>query len=365
MSDALSLMIGGVDALANFNPSTFVMNGSTDQMEFIFQAKEAMTITRVGMLFSAKTGTATTWKMSLQTPALGVPDGTILGGGSPASFTFTNSEVTAGTFFWKNLDNTLAVTGGQELALVLAYDSGTTPSAGVNDLTVSYASNWITATNFAYAITNDAGSRTRSVAGPFTWGYGPAGVAYGNPAKAAYAATYNSGSSPNEYGTKFTVPSWFGDTCSLIGASWVLSPPSTTVDNTMIMTLYDGTTALQTVTKQMANSASMAQRHYGPIYFDESSLTTLTAGNTYRVALAPQTANNSSVRGWTVDDAANFAPWPLGDTCCVSHRSGGAWTDVTTSRFFGNLMFKDVTKTGGGGTVVIPTFSGLTGVHNF
>jgi hypothetical protein len=97
------------------------------------------------------------------------------------------------------------------------------------------------------------------------------------------------------------------------------------------------------------------------VEFDEATLSTLTFGNTYRVALLPSTASSYTLRGLDVTAAADWDAWPMGQNVAYSTRNAGNWTDVTTRRLYGwDLMFADITEPagGGGGMLVHPGMSG-------
>ena len=165
MADALKMSVGS-PWLVTATPgvTAFTLNQSTDQAEFILDSVANGSITRVGFRPSAKNGTATTWKISLQggDGATGNPDGTVKGGGTPASATFTNAALTAGSWIWITLDNAYTIAYGESFSIVIAYDSGTAPSAGVNDVSVSMASGVTTGHGRPYYITNDNGTRVKS-----------------------------------------------------------------------------------------------------------------------------------------------------------------------------------------------------------
>lgn len=339
--------------------STFALNATTDQMEFGIQLKRGVVIDRLLYLPSAATGTATTWKISIQGVSTGtggeIPDGTPKGGGSPASATFTNSAVTAGTPHTVTLANSYTPSTDERVFIVIAYDSGTAPSAGVNDLTISYAGNFLTGSGgFPYAITNDAGSRTRATTSHPNIAYSDGTSWYGFATKAGYSQNVNSGSSPAIYGQKFTVPAGASDTLQCVGMGLIIVPPAFTNDDAIIYSLYDGTSAIQTVTTQNRAYSTAAARTT-EVWFNAASLSSLTAGSTYRLAIAPQSTSNWGVRGFTVESAAHLGGWTGGADWCASTLSGGVWTDLTTTRLLMWPIFSDMTEpaaSGGGGPLI-------------
>src|SRR5262245_2059365 len=101
--------------------SNFTLNANNDQVEFVFQVREAVTITRLGFRQGTVTGTSPEFKISLQgVDTSGNPDGTIKGGGSPAEDLFTPAGGANSTWLWKTLDNSYAAAAGEFLASVIA-----------------------------------------------------------------------------------------------------------------------------------------------------------------------------------------------------------------------------------------------------
>lgn len=350
MADAKRITVGSPvsGSVAAVSLGTFILDQSTDAYEVIFQAPEAITITKLGFLTSAKTGTATTWKISLQgvDGTTGNPDGTIKGGGSPASATFDNTGVTAGVFAWFTLANSYTCARGDYLSVVIAYDSGTTPSVGVNDLTVNSTSAIPGAINFPYGITNNAGTRTKLTTSMAVFGYASSTKAYGLPLKAGLNQSYSSGSSPAIWAMRFLLPSGWGSTFQVVGVRCIFAPPAAATTSTT-MRLYGGTTVLQDVTIDTEIMSGASTNRAMEFYFDESTLSDLSFGSEYRLAFAP-VSGTIAVRGMTVDTASDFDAYPLGQSVYVSSLSAGTWTDVTTSRFFCELILADWTVAAGG-----------------
>jgi hypothetical protein len=351
MADAKLMSIGMPWQIQTTTAYTgFILNQSTDQLEWILQAPASGTLTRLGFRPSAFTGTATTWKISIQgvNGATGNPDGTIKGGGSPASATFTNAALSAGAYKEVTLDNAYAVTGGEFFAIVLAYSSGTTPSVGVNDLTVSYTSGQSTNARFPYAITNDNGTRAKAGNQTPCISYGTASTMYGWPSTAAYTATYNSGSSPNIYAMKFTRPSGHGSTYTVRGVRWLGSNPTGAGDNFTINLYSSDLTVLQTITIDSTNSVA-ASNGYFTYYFSDVTLAALSFGSSYYLGIVPNTTSASTVlNGITVASSADFAAWQSGTDFCVASISGGVATDIPASRLFMEILVEDHTVAASG-----------------
>lgn len=344
--------------------TTFTLDATTDAFEVIFRAPEAATLTRAAISSpsSAPAGTATTWAIGLQgVGSTGVPDGTWLGGGTPAKATFTNTSVTASAVNWFNFANSYACTRGQLMALVVQYDSGTAPSAGVNDLPLVTTHSWAPIFGFPYPITNNGGSRTRLTTSPPLCGVGSASKAYLYPARsAAFSTGFNSGSTPDEYAMRFVVPADWCSTYSVAGVRFMGQFPAAASNNTLVR-LYDGTTVLQTVDFNTDAIQSAGNTRVFELYFTDTTLATLTAGSVYRVGFAPQTANNIIIRGITFTAAADNEAFPNGDEVYMSSRTdSGSWTDDDTSRLICELILVDLAEPAGG-SVALPPIGSMIG----
>jgi hypothetical protein len=123
---------------------------------------------------------------------------------------------------------------------------------------------------------------------------------------------------------------------------------------TVLVSLYSNTTALQTVTwdSDVAGAAATTENTPIRILFDETTLSTLTCGTEYIVAVAPQeTSSNLAVRWFTFDAANDVTALPLGTAWyAVSRADAGSWTTDTSSRYTIDLILSDVTEPTGGST---------------
>ena len=102
------------------------LDATSDNYAVIYQVPRDMTVDQFGLNITAKTG-APSFQFSIQgVDTSGDPDGTILGGGSPAS---TNAVPGTG-FVWITLDNSIAVSRGQMICLVILDNTDDTPFFG-------------------------------------------------------------------------------------------------------------------------------------------------------------------------------------------------------------------------------------------
>jgi hypothetical protein len=341
----------GAPTLANFN-----LNETTDALEYLFQAEEAVTITKLGVRISANTSPPT-YKISLQgVDASGNPDGTIKGGGTPASKTFTPAST---GFQWFTLDNSYTCTRGEYLSVIVKYDSGT---IGVGTNFSAFTSTSIA--SFAmppYVIQNDATVRTKQTTAP-CFGYASSSVAYGCPVTAVISSSFSSGSSPPERGNKFNFPTTWFSTYKISGIAW---SGTLTAGTTYDVVLYDsdGSTVLQNtvgVDTDFDPSGASTRNRY--VWFDETTLSTLNAGSNYYITIKPS-ATSLSMYGFTVATNTDLEAWPLGANVISSTRSGGTFTDSDVSRYEINFIIDDITAPAGGGIVGQYVKSGNIGTY--
>lgn len=327
----------------------FTLNQATDAWETIFQAVEDATITALGYRQGTLTGSAPVFKISLQgVDGSGNPDGTILGGGSPASKTFTPTSGNNNTWTWQTLDNSIAVTRGQLLSIVIARDSGTID--GSNNCSFASTAALGVTVGMPYNIQNDNGVRTRQVTSPI-FGYKSSTRVYGQPCQTAQAVGYNSGSTPDERANLLNIPTTWWSTYKIIGVAWYgVLAAATTVD--IVLYDSDGSTVLQSITLDSDYTQSVSNRRF-EMLFDESTLSTLNAGTNYYLAVKPA-ATSHTLAGVTVSATADLDAYVAGASVCqaASRTDAGAWTTDNTTRWAINPIVADITAPSGGSGVV-------------
>lgn len=352
-ADAKRLVIdGGVPwCVEDLTPAAqnFSMNSSDDHIGWSYQMPEADTITQVCFRYGARTGTPPTYKVSLmgQAAASCDSDGTILGGGSPAEKTFTPPADATwdGTWRCETLANSIALTRGQVVHPDIRYSSGTVDGSNFS----SFTSHWHNCRpNRHLPITStvsNGGTATCEQGIDFpVFALKSATKTYGYPILSTTRTQYSSDSTPDEFGMAFTFDaSWFSSG-KLIGAEFNIRTPA--AGKTFLAKLYQGTTLLQDVTVRgdwlggvNQNGATIT------VYFDEVTLSTLTAGTEYIVSLVPQeTSSNLALYTYDANAAAELSAWGGGTAFYLVTRSdGGAWTTTTTKRPAVRLIMDDIT----------------------
>ena len=323
--------------------TTFALDNSADALEFVFQAREAITITKIGFFSAGVESSSDTFTISLQgVGSTGNPDGTIKGGGSPCSHSFTGTSISVG-WNWISLDNSYSCTRGEYLSIVLKTAADVDSTGAVR--TVNSYSNTV---GFPYGIQNNAGSRSRTaLAGVPLFGYASSSKYYGYP---CHSALSQSITSSNEFGISFTLPSSFGNTFKLSGLRAVINLP---VTQTLTVNLYNGggvgdTTVIQTINLDTDFVQANTAVKWLTIYFNDSTLQTLTCGNTYRLSFTCS-GGTTTLSGLTLSAAGDADAYPLGQSVLGTSRSGGNWTDAGTNRPFIDLIIDDITPPSSGG----------------
>lgn len=280
-------------------------------------------ISRVGFRFGAVTkagGSALT--VSLQdVTSVGAPDEvqdqTVAIANADAGFVSNTWYRTAA------LSANRTVAFGEQLAIVVEYDgagrlgadsviisaAGTINSAARNNIAVS------TLKTASFAAVNSIPNAVLE----FTDGtFGALNDAY--PMSAATATAINTGTAFDEFALEFTVP-----VPMKVDGMWATFIQSASVSLDFV--LYDGTTPLVTVSQPVIASANT---RWNRVTFAEQ---TLVPGATYRAAIKPTTANNTTVYDFTMSDANHLAAWPLGTSAYLATRvDAGAWTPLVTRR---------------------------------
>lgn len=331
------------------------LDGSADKQGWNFNADDALTITRLGIRLHTLTGTSPTYRISLQGQnTSGNPDGTIKGGGSPASATFNPSSLSwaAGDWRWVTLDNSYTCTAGEALSVVVEYSSGTINASNFIALTASV----LTGVSGAYPTPRQdtAGSWAKVTShGPICLGYGTSSRAYGWPLESITGAiNWQSASTPDEYAMRFIIPTSMCSTYKIQGFRW---HGNVDVGTVITATLYDGTTSQATGSVDGDSCGSSPSNDTAEIRF--TSFPTLTAGNTYRIGLTNSSAATTTrIYQIDVDTNDDWDALPGGKEVYMSTRTdAGAWSDTTTARFLADLYLYDLTPPAGGGTVNFET----------
>lgn len=161
------------------------------------------------------------------------------------------------------------------------------------------------------------------------------------PGGSVGSQAFNNGSSPSEYGNQWTatVP------CAIDGVWFLVNPVSNAAAFSLV--LYKGTTALKTMAFDAHALAALASRIVQVTFAPQA----FAIGDVITASVLPTTANNVTLLSSDVNANTHYGVHPLGTGYVAANRAGGAWTTVTTRRFWGGFHFlKFADGTGGGGS---------------
>lgn len=315
-------------------------------------------IPRTGTLDSAefKLGTVSNvpdngFRVSFQNLSGDFPDGTQDQFRDVASGLTTNAWITTGLITSDGSDTGIkrSVTAGDYLAVVVEFVTFVTGDAvtfsGVSSAgNVHYAQPVGAQMYLAQRSSASAWSVSGSLYPPFALKYSDGTYAHVSGLWYPYVdlntvTTFNSGSTPDERGLRFTVP-----VSTQLTGIWFRGDNLGALD----VVLYDGSTALQTVAVDTAvDSAAGGLNFFVPV-----SPTTLSPGSTYRAVVKPTTTTNVTLYDFTVPTTAHLSAVEGGTTWYYTERTdAGAWTDTDTKRPWMGVLLAAV-ATGGGETAM-------------
>lgn len=324
--------------------NNFPIDNSADQLTAIMQMWQSDTLTHIGFRQGTITGTPGVLRCGIQgVDGSGNPDGTFKNSGN-AFNDYTPVSGNNNTWQWLALGATYTPSALEHLALVAVPQSGTFDGSNLVNLS-QFVGASITG-QYPYTIGNNAGSPSRE-GRHILAGVKSASLAYGSPAQNLTTQAFMSTSTPDEYAIAFTVPSGMCSTYKVRGIKNLIIGQA--AGQTTKIQLYSGTTVLQTFTWDSDVGTSASQRQ--AMFWLSDTLATLTAGQTYRIGIQPQTASNVTLSYMDVATASDWDAWPGGQLFWSSSRTNeGSWSDTLTRRFFGEVVFEDVTAPSGGGT---------------
>lgn len=316
---------------------SLALDQATDQIEVLFQAPDALTITRLGYRLTTITGASPVYQISLQgVDTTGRADGTIKSSTNAAgTFTPTGSN----SWNWVTLTSSYTCARGEVLAIVIKYSSGTVDGsnnasfASTHQLMGSHA-----AFPFANNVNNAVSARS---SGSPVYGFGTAGQVYGWPIQSIASTATSANSTPDELGMLFNIPTTVLSTYRVVGARFMWFTPASAT--TYKVQLYSGTTVLQDILMDSDLEVTSAANAVLEVFFDEATLTTLSGGTDYRISLAPQ-ENTTALRLTQVvyASAADLDSLPFKQTWYWTSRTdAGAWSDNTAARPGIDLLIED------------------------
>lgn len=340
--------------------SNNLVDASDEGIGWVFQCPFTEAITHVGWRYGVRTGTPPTFITGLEGVSVttGLPDGTYLGGGSPASVTFTPpADATIdGLWQWKALTNSYTpASRAEEMALTVRYSSGTIDASNNSSFTRTAATTGVGGDGvfgLPYSVVLAAGawSKPATADDAMVFGIRTASGRYGIFWQSQYTTTTSTAG--NRQTMRFTLPAGHGDTFKVVGARSAYLPAAGTVK----FGLWSGTTEIQAKTVDADQLMSPTTQRIQQFFFSDATLDALSFGTEYRIGFEV-ISGAIGLRGHQLSEANDRLMFPYGDIRGLSTWDGAAWTDDDTVLPDMELIFDDITEpvaaAGGGGGFII------------
>lgn len=333
--------------------TNFVVDAPTKGIAWIFQPRSTSPISALFFRYGTRTGTPPTYRYSLQNiNATGFPDGTVLGGGTPASGTFRppNTAAWDGSGQWITLENTYSPVsrGVPYLAAVIEHDPVANDSVdvsnngsfgrGLSDLLSN-------ANQLPYSATRTASVWTKITGNTnVCFAVQDADGVYGVP----FASTFNStiATTGQRHAAAITVPFLGVGSTYTVGGIAISSQRIGAVGASAIVGIWDSTGAVISSftidTDQMANPTNA-----GLFHFLLPTPAVLNFGTKYFFGVEVVGGSPLNITGINLARDIDRAAYPNGLNRAHALWNGSAWVETNTRLPYVDLMFEDITASGG------------------
>ena len=333
-----------------------IQDATTDLVGWAIPPEEDATVLSVLVFLTVRTGSPGTFRIGFQ----GCDATTGLNDGVWQSYTDINaSSLTGiGQFFNFTLDTPQTVQRGKIICIVIQPISGTWNAS--NSLSVAIGrQNAYPWQALPYVFTNTTGTTAKVTTSLYLfYGYRSATKTYGNPIRSGTTAAFNSTTTPDEYGMRFTLPATWGKRYTLLGinANHRFSGGGNTTIN---LNLYDSSSNL------LAQNSFDSDQVFIPnpgtnnegtyqFMFDESTLPELSYGTEYIIAIEATNSVNQQGVFLTALQASDYSAITDATLQYVTRKDTGAWTTNALLAMSWQLMIRE---TSGGGI----GYPGMTG----
>lgn len=321
-----SALFGSAFPLRPGGDTKFSLNGPTLKVGVIFPAASVSPITDLWFLYGNATGAPPEQRYSLQgVDTSGVPDGTILGGGTPASVTFTPPANTSwnGLGRWQTLSNSYTPSARGELIAAVIDATGTPDVSNFSSWSRSVTSLLSASPLVPYAVSYNGTTWTKhSGNAPPVFAYKAGGIVYGVPWTSTLSSTVST--SGHRSVAAVTMPGESGD-------SWLVKGFTTHVTRlgssagTFVMGVWDSAgTALWTRTFDADAMANPTNAGTFESIFDSDL--SMSAGVKYYIG-SESTGSPVGVSGIGVTNAADREAFPGGANMAHATWNGSAWSE--------------------------------------
>ena len=324
------------------------MSASIYEYGALMYAQTTDPITHVGIKIHSDIGTPPTYKVSIQGNTSGLPDGTIKGGGSPASATFETSTWDEPSFNWVELDNSYTPSStDEEIWVVIEYDSGTIDTSNYTRFCSAFSAMLVydRGLNLAATTTNNWSSRIAEPSASPAIGLRTASERFGYVADGSdMRSLTNITTNGHRQAIKFEIAN-----AVTIDAISLMADVQSTGDVTFGIWNAAGT-ALSSATTDVTSFSSTSINRYT---LSLASPYTLDAETTYYIGMERVSAT-CSLAYTNYAESDDRLTTPLGTDACFSSWDGSSWTDeLTRVPYNMGLHVTDVATSGGGGGSVI------------
>lgn len=361
MADVKGLFTGApcpITAGGSLTFTNFTINsggGTIDRVAWAIQLPVADTWTHIGFRYGARSGTPVQHTIGLQSlGTTGLPDGTYLGGGTPASATFTPPADATwdGTWQWVALANSYLSTRGQIVVPVIE-PVGTPDGSNNSSFTQGISNFWAVRHGTPYNLTQTDGAAFAKVAARVpVIALKSASRYVGFPIESLYSTLI--ATNAHRQAVKFTLPAGSGDTFKVYGLRLIGQVPAT--GNNWKVGIWNAAgTELMGISLDCDFSATLNTANTTfEVYFDDTPAT-LTFGTTYYAGIERVDAG-TGLNGLGVDTSAELAALPGGSDWHLATWNGSVWADDQTVRPLIELILDDVTE---------PSSAGVSGARIF
>lgn len=358
MADFLDNTIGATVFGLPVGTPTFqnhTLDAADDAIAFAFAAYSTSPITKVWVRYGTRTGTPPTYIAGIESlsASTGLPDGTIVGGGSPASVAFTPPADTTWNSLgrWLTLANSYTPTQGELLALTVRYSSGTINGSNNSAFTTG-VSNLASGTNsqFPYNMRETAGAWVKSGQAS-VFGIQTAASRHG-PLIEAVFSTRTASTVGLRRAMEFSMPSGSCSSFTVKGLRFAGSLAAGALSGkSPVVAIWDASGVVQSVVVDSDALMNPATATGGHEILFTGSLPNLAPGTTYYAG--PEVADAASagvvLYGFSVTEADDLIAHSGKTAFRMASYDGSSWTPDPLTRPFMELILGDVTGGGGSG----------------
>jgi hypothetical protein len=335
---------------SNYAPNQFVMDATGKEFSGEFIADSTDAITHVGVRVGDTVTSPPVYQVSLQgSDANGFPNGTILGGGSPASATFNPTGWSTQSFHWIALDNPYSPTVGQTIMPTVEHSSGTIGASNRINFTRGWTT-FVAQTRLGSRATTNNWSSGSRFADRASLALRTANLRNGVILMNTGPTAVSLGTAGHRDVVKFTLPEFFSSlTCYGIRAT--ANPPSSL--SFKLGVWNSAGTELGSESISIATMPSNLDAHVNCAF---GTAVTISPGVTYYAGIE-RTDNACGLVHAELSEANDQLAYPLGTAACRATWNGSAWSDNATFRPLSlELLISDIT--GGGGGASFPLIGG-------